>query len=68
MLQGEIPTLRKVAGYTVEAAVNDAKKLRAAMKGFGTDEQAIIDILCKRSNKQRLLIAREFQKQFGRVF
>lgn len=33
--------------------VADAQALRKAMKGFGTDEDALIDVICKRSNEQR---------------
>lgn len=48
-------------------AAEDGTALRTAMKGFGTDEQAIIDILTKRSNSQRQQIAKYFTEEYGRV-
>lgn len=49
------------------SAADDGMTLRAAMKGFGTDEQAIIDILTQRSNNQRQQIAKFFMEEYGRV-
>ena len=48
-------------------AQEDAKALRAAMKGFGTSESEITEVLCKRSNRQRQLIGHTYTKEFGRV-
>lgn len=59
----EVPTVLPAADFD---PVADAHALRAAMKGFGTDEQAIIDILCKRSNAQRQAITEAYKKEFGR--
>lgn len=36
------------------------------MKGWGTDEKTIIEILTKRSNSQRQEIAKYFLQEFGR--
>ncbi|CAB3362319.1 Hypothetical predicted protein [Cloeon dipterum] len=57
------PTIRPFPDFN---AVEDATLLRKAMKGFGTDEQAIIDILCNRSNSQRQQIKEAFTREFGR--
>uniref|UniRef100_A0A8C1FD98 Annexin n=1 Tax=Cyprinus carpio carpio TaxID=630221 RepID=A0A8C1FD98_CYPCA len=46
---------------------SDAKALRKAMKGFGTDEDTIIDIVTQRSNAQRQEIRRIFKSLLGRV-
>uniref|UniRef100_A0A8C2J4X9 Annexin n=1 Tax=Cyprinus carpio TaxID=7962 RepID=A0A8C2J4X9_CYPCA len=45
---------------------DDAKALRKAMKGFGTDEDTIIDIVTHRSNAQRQEIRRIFKSLLGR--
>ncbi|XP_060803294.1 annexin B10 isoform X2 [Amyelois transitella] len=57
------PTVVGVPNFN---AAEDAATLRAAMKGFGTDEQVIIDILTSRSNQQRQAIAQVFTHEYGR--
>ncbi|NXR08521.1 ANXA7 protein, partial [Semnornis frantzii] len=57
---------------TIQAAPNfdagrDAEILRKAMKGFGTDEQAIINVVANRSNDQRQKIKAAFKTMYGKV-
>uniref|UniRef100_A0A8V0YPV9 Annexin n=1 Tax=Gallus gallus TaxID=9031 RepID=A0A8V0YPV9_CHICK len=56
---------------TVQPASNfnddgDAQVLRKAMKGLGTDEGAIIEVLTQRSNAQRQQILKAYKAHYGR--
>ena len=44
----------------------DAAALRKAMKGLGTDEKAIIQIVANRTNLQRQAMIPSYQRQFNR--
>nr|XP_027235562.1 annexin B9-like isoform X2 [Penaeus vannamei] len=59
----EIPTV-SAAGHFDPSS--DAAALRKAMKGFGTDEAAIIAILSRRTSDQRQQIMLKYQQSYGR--
>jgi len=44
----------------------DAKHLRDAMKGVGTDEKALIKIICNRSRQQLATIEHAFKAKYGK--
>ena len=43
----------------------DAEALRKAMKGFGTDEDALIKIVANRTNAQSMQIKDKYKQMFG---
>lgn len=56
-------TVKAHANFNAET---DAKTLRDAMKGFGTDEKAIISVVAYRSNAQRQQIKEKFKSMYGK--
>lgn len=63
MTQGTQGTIQPAANFD---AMRDAEILRKAMKGFGTDEQAIVDVVANRSNDQRQKIKAAFKTMYGK--
>jgi len=70
-----IEDLKSELGGNFEAAViammapprvYDARELRRAMKGAGTDESALIEILCSRSNDEIAEIKEKYTEEFER--
>lgn len=45
---------------------DDATVLYKAMKGFGTDEKKIIDVLCRRTSRQRMEILQAYKAGYGK--
>jgi len=59
----ENATVKPIDDFNVE---KDAKVLRKAMKGFGTDEAAIIEIVTERSSWQLVQVLEKYKGAFGR--
>lgn len=60
---GRSPTVFPAEDFDEES---DANALKQAFKGFGTDEDTVIEILAKRTNDQRRKIAATFKTMYGK--
>ncbi|KAM9820144.1 annexin A4 [Neosynchiropus ocellatus] len=60
---GNRGTVTEASGFDPEA---DAQKLRGAMKGAGTDEAAVIEVLAHRTIAQRQRIKEAFKQAVGK--
>ncbi|XP_078479956.1 annexin A2 isoform X1 [Lampetra planeri] len=61
-LSGPLETL--LLGLMKSTAQYDASELKAAMKGLGTDEETLIEIVCSRSNDELHEIKRVYRELF----
>lgn len=59
-----VPTVQPALLFDATA---DAEVLHKAMKGLGTDEKALIQILCHRTSSQRTEINRTYKSNHGNV-
>ncbi|KAI1904991.1 hypothetical protein AGOR_G00011360 [Albula goreensis] len=60
---GNRGVVTEAAGFNAD---EDAQKLRGAMKGAGTDEAAIIEVLAHRTIAQRKLIQEAYKRSVGK--
>lgn len=65
MAQSNYGTVRAFPNFDAEA---DCQALHTAMKGAGTDEDSIIQVLAHRSNAQRQQLRTSFKQRYGQVF
>ncbi|XP_053281936.1 annexin A2-B [Pleuronectes platessa] len=61
-LSGPLEAL--MLGLIKGTAEYDASELKASMKGLGTDEETLIEIVCSRSNEEMLAIKRVYKDMF----
>ena len=71
-MQQPMQPAQQMNGYPVicfalnqQQMLNDAQTLRSAMKGLGTDEKAIINVMRNHTWEGRSAIANQFQASFG---
>uniref|UniRef100_A0A4W6EX70 Annexin n=1 Tax=Lates calcarifer TaxID=8187 RepID=A0A4W6EX70_LATCA len=58
--------LGSIKDYPGADPLRDVEVLRKAMKGFGTDENAIIELLGSRTNKQRVPMVAAYKTTYGK--
>ncbi len=59
-----IPTVHPASPFDPRA---DADALHKAMKGLGTNEAALINVLCHRTSQQRTQIYQAYKSGYGKV-
>ena len=63
-IQQSIPTVHPASPFDARA---DADRLHKAMKGLGTDEKGLMEVLCRRTAAQRVQIAQAYKSGYGKV-
>ncbi|XP_042276645.1 annexin A2-like isoform X2 [Thunnus maccoyii] len=61
-LSGSLESL--MLGLMKSTAQYDASELKASMKGLGTDEETLIEIVCSRNNEELLEIKKVYRETF----
>ncbi|XP_061577808.1 annexin A2-A-like [Cololabis saira] len=61
-LSGSLETV--ILGLMKSTAQYDAAEIKASVKGLGTDEESLIEILCSRSNDELLEIKKVYKELF----
>ncbi|XP_028396288.1 uncharacterized protein LOC114520254 isoform X2 [Dendronephthya gigantea] len=54
----------ELVSVLLQPSETDVEKLHGAMEGFGTKEDVLIDILCRRSQQEITLIKEQYKKQY----
>ena len=57
-------TIKEAKNFNAD---DDVTKIHEAMKGWGTDEAPLIDILSTRSNAQRQAIKKKYKEKYKKV-
>ncbi|XP_058012421.1 annexin A2 isoform X2 [Ahaetulla prasina] len=61
-LSGHLETV--ILGLLKTSAQYDASELKAAMKGLGTDEDTLIEIICSRTNQELAVINKVYKEMY----
>ena len=58
---------RALKALCLGAPEYDAYEINRAIKGLGTDEDALIEVLCTRTNGQIKVISETYEKEYGKA-
>jgi len=67
-MPGYNPTMAAMPGYAPVmgySPAEDARRLKEAMRGLGTNDSVLIDIIAHRDRVQRLMIVEEYRRSMG---